>query len=178
MTQDEFINYGQLIDDAMHIIVKRALEIVVSEGLPGDHHFFISFLTDYPGVQISQALKQKYPEEMTIVLQYQFQDLYVDDNGFGVTLSFNNVNENLVIPFGALTAFADPSVKFGLQFRHMMEDVDDDMLVPDIDDIAEPMSLLDDMDDDIFATNPAASTNKDTKGDNVIALDNFRKKPK
>lgn len=178
--KEDFINYGDLIDDAMHVIVKRALEIVVSEGLPADHHFFISFLTHYPGVQISDLLKNKYPEEMTIVLQYQFQDLFVDDVGFGVTLSFDNIKENLVIPFAALSAFADPSVKFGLQFRHLMDELDDDMLVPDIDDMSDSLDLLDNVSGDLLSgsSDKSASGSKKGKADNnVIALDNFRKKP-
>lgn len=116
---DREINYGALIDKAMHYIVKEALQIVTESGLPGNHHFFISFLTHYPGVVISERLRKKYPEEMTIVLQYQFEELAVTENAFSVVLSFDNIKERIVIPFMALSAFADPSVKFGLQFRHL-----------------------------------------------------------
>jgi hypothetical protein len=114
-----FIDYGKLIDDAMHVIVKQALGFINNGVLPGKHHFFISFLTSHPGVKISKALKDKYPEEMTIVLQHQFEGLHVEDKFFSVILSFDNVKENIVIPFDSLIAFADPSVKFGLQFSHM-----------------------------------------------------------
>jgi hypothetical protein len=86
--------------------------------LHGDHHFFISFATTMPGVHISSKLKERYPEEITIVLQYQFENLSVDKNKFSVTLRFDGVKEVIVVPFKALTAFADPSVKFALQFKN------------------------------------------------------------
>ena len=123
---NHFIDYGKLIDDAMHVIVKQALGYVKNGSLPGKHHFFISFLTSHPGVQISKALKEKYPEEMTIVLQHQFENLKVTDEYFSVILSFDNVKEKVEIPFDSLIAFADPSVKFGLQFSHMDEKQDDE----------------------------------------------------
>lgn len=120
MTQDLFeetLDYPAMIDNAMRNVVREALEQVKANGLPGDHHFFISFRTDFPNVEISPTIKQRYPEEMTIVIQHQYQNLDVWDSGFTVTLSFNNIPEKLVIPFSALTAFADPSIKFGLQFH-------------------------------------------------------------
>ena len=116
-----FIDYSALVDDAMHFIVKKSLEIFAKSDIHGDHHFFISFVTKYPGVIISEKLHNRYPYEMTIVLQYQFEDLKFNDESFNVFLSFDNQKENITIPFAALTAFADPSVKFGLQFRHVDE---------------------------------------------------------
>ena len=113
------IDYSALVDDAMHLIVKKSLRIFAQANLHGDHHFFISFITKYPGVVISEKLHNKYPYEMTIVLQHQFEKLIVSDDHFSVLLSFDNQQEKIVIPFAALTAFADPSVKFGLQFRHI-----------------------------------------------------------
>lgn len=175
MSQDNFIDYGQLIDDAMHVIVKRALEIVVEEGLPGDHHFFISFLTQYPGVEISEKLMEKYPEEMTIVLQYQFQDLEVTDEGFQVTLSFDNVKEPLKIPFAALTAFADPAVKFGLQFRYIMDD-EEALALADLEDYVDGEDELD-LDQPKIPNDTKKAkrrSQKAVKDDNVIALDSFR----
>ena len=124
MTEDH-INYPSLIDAAMRSVVREVISLAADEGLPGDHHFFISFRTDYPGTKISGTLKEKYPTEMTIVLQHQFWDLKVFDEYFTATLSFNNVPEKLSIPFASLTAFADPSIKFGLQF-HGMEDSEDE----------------------------------------------------
>lgn len=105
----------------MHIIVKRALGHIKNGALPGKHHFFISFLTVHPDVKLPKHLKEKYPDEMTIVLQHQFEELKIDDAGFSVVLSFDNIKEKIVIPFAALIAFADPSVKFGLQFSHISE---------------------------------------------------------
>ena len=163
---NDSINYGELIDDAMHVIVKRALEKVAKDGLPGDHHFFISFLTQYPGVKISKDLIEKYPEEMTFVLQYQFSDLFVDDEGMGISLSFDNVKESLYIPFMSLTAFADPSVKFGLQFRHMVDEDDayQDGVSIDMDGVdADPQSHSD-------------KKSSDKHPNNVVTLDSFRKK--
>ena len=112
------INYGALIDDAMHHIIKKALSYVAINGLPEEHHFFISFITCYPGVYLSDRLKQRYPNEITIVLQYQFDDLIINNDHFSVVLSFNSVREKIVVPFNSITSFADPSVKFGLQFKH------------------------------------------------------------
>lgn len=117
MNQPELIDYPGFIDEAMRGVVRKALRQVAESGLPGDHHFYISFATEHPGVRVSPALKTRYPKEMTIVIQFQFWDLTVEDEGFSVTLSFNNVPEKLVVPFAALIAFADPSVKFGLQFH-------------------------------------------------------------
>lgn len=116
MTQ-ETIDYPGLIDSAMRNVVKEALIHVDKFGLPGEHHFFISFQTNFPGVSISPQLKSRYPEEITIVVQHQFWDLKITDKQFSIMLSFNNIPEKLVVPFDALTAFADPSIKFGLQFH-------------------------------------------------------------
>ena len=156
---DEFIDYPQMIDAAMRDVVRDALDIVESEGLPGDHHFYVSFKTLYPGVSISKTLLDRYPEEMTIVVQHQYWDLKVEDEKFSITLSFNNVPEKLVVPFASITAFADPSVKFGLQFHvEKPEDEDDDEI-----GIAENVSLVQD-------------TKIETPGAKVISLENFRKK--
>ncbi len=113
----ETIDYPSMIDSAMRHVVRDALMHVDKFGLPGEHHFFISFQTNYPGVSISPQLKSRYPEEITIVVQHQFWDLKITDKQFSIMLSFNNIPEKLVVPFDALTAFADPSIKFGLQFH-------------------------------------------------------------
>lgn len=117
MTQHDTIDYPKLIDGAMRNVVREALIHVQKFGLPGEHHFFISFQTDYPGVSISPQLKSRYPDEITIVVQHQFWDLKIARDHFSLMLSFNNIPEKLVVPFDALTAFADPSIKFGLQFH-------------------------------------------------------------
>jgi hypothetical protein len=111
------IDYPAFIDAAMRGVVLQALRQVQQYGLPENHHFFISFQTDYPGVQISPQLKARYPEEITIVVQHQFWDLQIEPDHFSLMLSFNNIPEKLLVPLDALTAFADPSIKFGLQFH-------------------------------------------------------------
>lgn len=176
MSDNDFIKYEELIDEAMHIIVKRALEIAAEEGLPGDHHFFLSFLTHFPGVKMSQKLRNKYPDEMTIVLQYQFENLEVTDEGFGVSLSFDNVKEDLYIPFSALTAFADPTVKFGLQFRYIdgFEDEDDDMPTEIVAEQETPEKKTKAKPKGKAKTKKDASSSDDDS--NVISLDKFRKK--
>ena len=118
MADKEVIDYGILIDGAMQQIVRKALVIAEKQGLPGEHHFYITFDTDFPGVMIPDTLLKRYPEEMTIVMQHQYWDLEVEEDRFSIVLSFDNVRHSLTVPFASLTAFADPSVKFGLQFRH------------------------------------------------------------
>jgi uncharacterized protein len=116
MVQDLF-DYPQMVETALRGVVREALARTAREGLRGAHHFYVSFRTDFPGVVIPDYLLDKYPEEMTIVLQHQFWGLEIGDQEFFVTLSFQNRPEQLAIPFAAVTSFADPSVKFGLQFE-------------------------------------------------------------
>ncbi|MFV9875133.1 MAG: SspB family protein [Rickettsiales endosymbiont of Dermacentor nuttalli] len=169
----DIINYSSLIDDAMRIIVKKSLEILASTPVNkiGDHHFFISFITTYPKVVLSPKLLQKYPKEMTIVLQYQFEDLQIKDDQFSVILSFDNVKERIIIPFSAITAFADPSVKFGLQFRHIESSLEDINPTTDSADVS--------LKGDINHNNAKDVQNmiKESGATNVITLDSFRKKP-
>jgi hypothetical protein len=113
---EDLIRYDILAQDALRGVVRKVLSEVSRTGLPGEHHFFISFMTRAPGVRISSRLLQQYPEEMTIVLQHQFWDLTVTEHAFEVGLSFNGVPERLLVPFTALKGFLDPSVQFGLQF--------------------------------------------------------------
>lgn len=114
---EDHYDYAALIDSALRSMVREVLLRVQREGLKGDHHFYLTFFTGHAGVKLSEILKARYPDEMTIVLQHQFSNLKVNAEGFSVNLSFNNIPETLFIPFAALTAFADPSVKFGLQFH-------------------------------------------------------------
>ena len=109
-------NYGQLMHKAVCAMMADVLSQVAREGLPGKHHFFITFDTTHPGVDMDPALKERYPEEMTIVLQDWFADLAVMKDRFSVTLNFGNVPESIVVPFEALKSFVDPSVEFGLRF--------------------------------------------------------------
>jgi uncharacterized protein len=116
MVQDLF-DYPQMVQTALRGVVREALARAARDGLRGAHHFYVSFRTGVPGVVLPGYLLDKYPEEMTIVLQHQFWGLEVGDEEFSVTVSFQNRPEQLTIPFAALTSFADPSVKFGLQFE-------------------------------------------------------------
>jgi len=110
------MDYPKLIERAMYGVVREALRRTAEHGLPGIHHFYITFRTRDPGVGISDALLARFPDEMTIVLENKFWGLEVSEEAFAVTLSFGGRNERLTVPFAALTAFVDPSVKFGLQF--------------------------------------------------------------
>jgi hypothetical protein len=109
--------YEALVDDALRGVVRRVLVHAAERGLPGTHHFYISFRTTEPGVEMPDYLRAKYPDDMTIVLQHQYWGLEVSDDAFEVTVSFNKRNERLKVPFAALSAFVDPSVRFGLQFE-------------------------------------------------------------
>jgi hypothetical protein len=121
----DLIRYDLLVQDAMRGVVRKVLGDVAESGdLPGDHHFTISFRTDAPGVKISRRLAEQWPQELTIILQHQYSNLIVDDEGFGVTLSFRSVPEHLFVPYAAITGFYDPSVEFGLRFE--MAEIDED----------------------------------------------------
>jgi hypothetical protein len=113
----EILQYNLMVEAALRAVVRQSLAEVAEAGLPGNHHFYITFRTGYPGVRLPEYLRARYPAEMTIVLQFQFYDLVVDDTSFGVTLTFNNAPERLVIPLRAITVFADPSVNFALPFQ-------------------------------------------------------------
>ena len=115
MTMDSF-NYEEMVQEGLRDVVREALHVAAVEGLPGAHHFYIAFKTDYPGVQLPDYLIERHPEEMTIVIQHQYWGLEVDDNGFFITLSFSDSQERIYVPFHALVSFMDPYAKFGLQF--------------------------------------------------------------
>jgi len=117
----DHIRYDLLTQQALRGVVRDVLADAAKKGLPGDHHFYISFDTRAEGVRISDRLRTQYPEEMTIILQHQFWDLAVTDVGFEVGLSFGGVPEKLVVPFDAINGFFDPSVQFGLQFEEVSE---------------------------------------------------------
>ena len=156
---DELLDYPKLVENAMRGVVRAALAEVAEHGLPGDHHFFISFQTTAPGVDIASVLRAQYPDEMTIVLQHKFWDLTVDDDAFSVTLSFGGAQQTLYVPFEAVTGFVDPSVNFGFKF--------DEEEVPETSETeaaAEP-----------DAESDAADTPADETGQ-VLTLDSFRKK--
>lgn len=150
---DSVFRYDKLVDEALKGVVRNCLAQVAKQGaLPGQHHFYITYKTRHPGVQLPQHLRERYPEEITIVLQHQFWNLDVQQDGFSVGLSFGGMRETLVVPFAAVTAFADPSCKFGLQFQTE--------IVPPLE-AEEPK--------------PQPEPPKDG-GAKVVALDAFRKK--
>ena len=121
------IDYGNLMHRAMRGLIQTVLSDVAKAGLPGDHHFFITFDTGISGVKMAKWLHDRYPDEMTLVLQHWFEDLTVTDDGFSVTLNFGNNPENIAVPFDAVRTFVDPSVEFGLRFEtHPSEDDDED----------------------------------------------------
>lgn len=178
MTHDEdILRYDRLVETALRGVVKSSIEEVIEYhgdqgAMPGEHHFYITFLTDYPGVKIPDYLRERYPGEMTIVLQYQFSDLSVDDELLKVRLSFNNVPEMLEIPLASISIFADPSVNFALQFQPLgdaMEDADLALL----DELDGSDGSDDDGPDD--GGNGGGSSSKGISGE-VISLDKFRKK--
>lgn len=115
---DNYLDYPKLVDLSMRRLAHDILEIVSKNGISADNHFLISFVTTHPDVVLSDRIKKKYPKEMTIVLQYMFDDLDVNEDHFSVTLSFDSISENIRIPFDSLTAFVDPSTKFALQFEY------------------------------------------------------------
>ncbi|MEM7427364.1 MAG: ClpXP protease specificity-enhancing factor SspB [Pseudomonadota bacterium] len=114
---EDLMRYDLLAQQALRGVVRAALERVRRDGLPGDHHFYIAFDTNFPGAKLSDRLKRKYPEEMTVVLQHQFWGLEVHEHSFSVELSFDNVPEKLEVPFASIRGFFDPHVQFGLQFE-------------------------------------------------------------
>jgi hypothetical protein len=126
------IDYGNLMHRAMRDLIRRVLSDVAQHGLPGAHHFFITFDTTHPDVDIAEWLVDRYPQEMTIVLQHWYDNLEVDDDGFAVTLNFGDSPEPLYIPFDAILTFVDPSVEFGLRFEsHETEGDEADDTPPD-----------------------------------------------
>jgi hypothetical protein len=142
MTGESIIDYEALAQEAMRNVVRSVLIETAEKGLPGDHHFYISFDTLAPGVILSKRLREKYPEEMTIVLQHRFWDLIINEHRFEVKLTFDGIPERLVVPFKAIRVFFDPSVRYGLQFESVPTSADA---------VADHAAALDDSFDDPFA---------------------------
>ena len=161
--EDEILRYDRMVERALRGVVREAIREVMKDGLLGDHHFYITFLTDHAGVKIPDYLRERYPGEMTIVLQYQFYDLEVDEHKMGVTLSFNNVPERLEIPLAAITIFADPSVNFALQFQPLEG--------PAEEDGDKPKGKKGKSDKE-----EKSEESKGAKTGEVVSLDQFRKK--
>jgi hypothetical protein len=189
---EDLLRYDILIQDALRGAVKKILAEVGRTGLPGDHHFYIAFDTNAPGVRISQRLKERYPQEMTIVLQHQFWDLAIGEHAFEVGLSFGGVPEKLLVPFSAIKGFFDPSVQFALEFdpgktaeelpeelleaveelaKAEQDHVDSQSKAGDQDDSKEAAGAASDNTDDVTTKTPAGDG-----GGEVVSLDAFRKK--
>jgi uncharacterized protein len=117
MAGGDGIDYARLVREALRDVARQALRLAASEGLPGEHHFYLTFRTSHPGVAISPGLHARHPDQMTIVLEHQFWDLAVGEEAFSVTLRFGGTPERLHVPFAALVAFADPAAQFGLRFE-------------------------------------------------------------
>jgi len=164
----KLLDYNQLVETALRGAVREALKRVAEFGLPGNHHFYITFRTDQPGVELPDYLHERYPEEMTIVLQHQYWGLEAHEDFFQVTLSFNKVPERLIIAYAAISAFADPSVQFGLQFR----------VAPNAESrpaIATP-APVGNAETAKTEETPADDSATERKSGDVVALDAFRKK--
>jgi hypothetical protein len=161
---NDFLDYEVLVDDALRHVVREALSRVAKDGMPDGHHFYITFRCDHPGTEMADALRDQFENEMTIVLQHQFSSLRTEDHRFRVTLSFSGVPRTLVVPYAAVSSFADPDVKFALQFRTDSSDTSagDPSISDELPEPPEP-----DSDTDADAAN---------SGDKVVALDRFRKK--
>ena len=154
------IEYGKLMHKAMRGLIQEVLSDVRDNGLPGAHHFFITFETTHPEARVADWLRDRYPEEMTVVMQHWFDALDVTDDGFSVTLNFGDTPEHLYIPYDAIQTFVDPSVEFGLRFESQEdEDEDETAAKPAEDDIHLDMTEQDDS----------------PKEADVVSLDSFRK---
>ena len=168
--EEDPLRYDLWIEEALRTVIRRSLRYAASDGLPGEHHFYITFRTDDDGVLIPNYLRAEHPEEMTIVLQHQFDDLQVDEETLIVMLRFNGNPETLVVPLSSVTSFADPSVNFGLQLK--MTALEGEEFEFDASDVAGMETAA--------AGEPgntdAALTDDNEKTGEVIALDAFRKK--
>jgi len=169
----DHIRYDVLASEAMRGVVKKVLTDAAAHGLPGEHHFFITFVSKAEGVKLSSRLLAQYPEEMTIILQHQFWDLTVLEDRFEVGLSFGGIPERLVVPFSAIKSFLDPSVKFGLQFESSdVDEVAGETLpaAPAPSAVAMPAPAVE-------ATETAEEPSPPNQGGaEVVRLDRFRKK--
>jgi hypothetical protein len=185
---DDKIHYDLLALEAMRGVIRAVLQRVVKRGLPGDHHFYISFDSQAPGVQISKRLRDQYPEEMTIVIQHQFWDLQVTDDRFEVKLSFNNMPERLVVPFAAIRRFQDPSVEFSLNLQlfdsaaradadvHVAASTDEDNENKEAIAPPPPLPMIADHSGAAKAGSAGNDAAEARKTAEIVKLDSFRKK--
>ena len=169
------MRYDLLAQDALRGVVRAALLRVRQSGLPGDHHFYISFNTRHPDVRLSERLRTKYEKEMTIVLQHQFWNLQVGERHFEVELSFNEIAEKLVVPFSAVKGFFDPAAQFALQFEMIEEQVEAAAEpAPGLKDHSAPGQAPDAAPEALPA--PATGPRPSNDDQKIVSLDSFRKK--
>lgn len=166
------IDYGNLMHQAMRGLIQSVLEDVAANGLPGEHHFFITFDTNHPDVEIADWLSDRYPGEMTVVMQHWFDNLDVTDIGFSVTLNFGDAPEPLYIPYDAIQTFVDPSVEFGLRFESQTSD--DDLQEEDMVSLVKEVSE-EDMTSELEEVVDAKGEKEPQKQADVVSLDSFRK---
>ncbi|NIY78611.1 MAG: hypothetical protein HWE33_06340 [Rhodobacteraceae bacterium] len=159
------IDYGNLMHDAMRGLIRKVLDGVAKDGLPGDHHFFITFDTMHPDVELADWLSDRYPEEMTIVIQHWFDNLEVSGDGFAITLNFGDSPEPLYIPYDAIRTFVDPSVEFGLRFETQEYDVEE----MDEDEIPHDAEVTS------FEPKDEPEKSDGPKEAEIVSLDKFRK---
>ncbi|AZO00398.1 hypothetical protein EJ066_26550 [Mesorhizobium sp. M9A.F.Ca.ET.002.03.1.2] len=175
---DDHIRYDILAQEALRGVMRKVLAEVARTGLPGNHHFFITFLTGAPGVRVSSRLRERYPEQMTIVIQFQYWDLKVSDTGFEVGLSFSDVPEKLEIPFSAVRGFYDPSVNFELEFDVKTETSADEGSAgqPAPEALAAVAEKKPEKKKAAETEKKPAVADAAAKGAEVVSLDAFRKK--
>lgn len=154
------IDYGNLMHNAMRGLIQKVLIDIAQSGLPGQHHFFITFDTMHPDVEIADWLSDRYPEEMTVVIQHWFDNLNVSDDGFAITLNFGDNPEPMYIPYDAIKTFVDPSVEFGLRFE--TQEVDEEA--------AEDFKTDDEPDSDFIEIDEIGHHDAE-----IVSLDSFRK---
>lgn len=201
---EDLIRYDILTQDAMRGVVKKIITETAKAGLPGDHHFFVSFMTGFANVRLSTRMRERYPEEMTIVIQHQYWELKAHENSFEIGLSFDDIPESLSIPYAAIKGFFDPSVQFGLQFDvgddeidaleesgHELSAVDEAVSAPVVLATKKPKTRKASAKKKTKSKNKSADdesgdtdekSDKSTEGENgasaeVVSLDAFRKKP-
>ncbi|MCU0789582.1 MAG: ClpXP protease specificity-enhancing factor SspB [Nitratireductor sp.] len=176
---DDLIRYDILTQDALRRVIRKVLEEVQRTGLPGEHHFFITFATGYPGVRLSTRMLERYPDEMTIVIQHSFWNLEVTDTAFEIDLSFDDIRERLRIPFDSIRGFFDPSVKFGLQFdvapAPVQARTEPEAQAPARTDAAKKPAVPAQPRSKGEAEPAAAKKNAESSAE-VVSLDSFRKK--
>jgi uncharacterized protein len=169
-----WLRYDRMVEDALRSVVRKSLIEAAQRGLPGEHHFYITFHTERPGVGIADWLRQQYPQEMTIILQHQFWDLTVSEDRFEVGLSFGGIPERLVVPFNSIKSFFDPSAQFGLQFEASDAAPETPTAklpaVPVPAPVPAPQAVAE------KASEPRDEPAKPSDGAEVVRLDRFRKK--